>query len=69
MVTTFKTNHKTFPLYSSEYTDDEGIYMIGGSFGNGEDHIISFFSFNKYNPHLRRIDYSGVAPSSVDPII
>ena len=43
--------------------------MLGGLFGNGDDHIISFFSFSKYNPHLKRVDYSGVAPSSVDPII
>ena len=43
--------------------------MIGGLFGNGEDHVISFFSFSKYNPHLRRVDYSGVPPSSVDPLV
>lgn len=26
-------------------------------------------SFNKYNPVLRKIDYTGIPPSSTDPII
>ena len=38
----FKSHHKTLPLYSSEYTDEEGIYIVGGLFGNGDEHIISF---------------------------
>ena len=69
MLSTFKSSHKTLPLYSSEYTDEEGILVFGGSFGNGEDNVVSFFAFNKYNPHFKRVDYSGLPPSSHDPII
>lgn len=25
--------------------------------------------FNKYNPHLKRVDYSGLPPSSLEPIV
>jgi len=31
----FKTTHKRLPLYSSEYSDSEGLYFFGGIFGNG----------------------------------
>lgn len=69
MLSHFKGSHKTLPLYSSEYADDEGVYVVGGTYGNGDDNIISFISFNKYNPCIRRVDYSGIPPSSVDPVV
>ena len=34
MVSHFK-NHKTYPLYSSEYSDTEGLLIFGGTFGHG----------------------------------
>jgi len=38
-------------------------------FGNGEENIILFMGFNKYNPYLKRMDYTGIPASSVDPIL
>jgi hypothetical protein len=35
IVSHFKGTHKTFPLYSSEYSDNEGLLIFGGTFGNG----------------------------------
>jgi hypothetical protein len=41
------------------------LFIFGGAFGNGEDNIILFMGFNKYNPYLKRLDFSGVPPSSI----
>ena len=35
IVSYFKSSHKNFPLYSSEYSDNEGLLVFGGYFGNG----------------------------------
>lgn len=35
IVSSFKNSHKNFPLYSSEYSDQEGLLIFGGMFGNG----------------------------------
>jgi hypothetical protein len=68
IVASFKNTHKNYPLYSSEYADQEGLLIFGGMFGNGEENIILFMGFNKYNPYLKRVDYTGIPASSVDPI-
>lgn len=65
MISHFKSTHKSFPLYSSEYADSEGILIFGGFFGNGEESIVLFLNFNKYNPTLKKLDYSGIPPSSI----
>lgn len=36
IITSFKPSQKKFPLYSSEYSDQEGLLVFGGFFGNGE---------------------------------
>jgi hypothetical protein len=69
MLSNFRTTHKNFPLYSSEYSDEEGIFLFGGTFGNGEDNIVSFISFNKYNPYYRKIEFQGSPPSSIEPLV
>jgi hypothetical protein len=61
----FREGHKTLPLYSSEYSDLEGLYFFGGSFGAGSDNVLLFMALNTYNPCLRRVTYSGSPPSSV----
>lgn len=43
--------------------------MFGGTFGNGEDNIVSFISFNKYNPHYQKIEFQGNPPSSIEPLV
>lgn len=55
MVNHFRSVHKNLPLYSSEYTDQEGIFIFGGCFGNGDENVLLFLSFNKYNPTIRRL--------------
>lgn len=35
IISNFKPSHKSFPLYSSQYSDSEGLLMFGGTFGNG----------------------------------
>ena len=69
MVSNFRSTHKNLPLYSSEYTDMQGSFIFGGTFGNGDQSILLFLSFNKYNPTLRRLQYVGIPPSPVDPIV
>jgi hypothetical protein len=34
-IANFKNTHKNYPLYSSEYSDNEGLFIFGGMFGNG----------------------------------
>lgn len=68
VISHFKSTHKALPLYSSEYSDSEGLYIFGGSFGNGEENILLFMGFNKYNPYLKRLEYSGIPPSNIQPI-
>lgn len=43
--------------------------MFGGFFGNGHENVVLQFVFNKYIPILRKVDYSGVPPSSIEPIV
>lgn len=68
IVSSFKSSHKNFPLYSSEYSDHEGLLVFGGTYGNGEENVLLFMGFNKYNPYLKRVEYSGIPPSSIEPI-
>lgn len=41
--------------------------MFGGGFGNGQENVILQMIFNKYIPVLKKIDYSGIPPSSIEP--
>ena len=66
MVAHFKANHKVLPLYSSEYGDNEGLYFFGGVFGKGTENGLLFMAFNAYNPVLRRLEYTGILPSSLN---
>ena len=54
------------PLYSSEYSDNEGLYFFGGHFGNRNDNVLLFLGLNSYNPTLKKIVYSGNPPSSAN---
>jgi hypothetical protein len=67
-IASFK-ERKHLPLYSADYADYEGVYIFGGGFGNGQDNIILHMSFNKYVPVLKKVDYSGLPPSCIDPVL
>ena len=69
MIPHFKATHKNLPLYSSEYSDEEGAYIFGGNFGDGNDNIVTMLGFNKYNPYFRRVEYRGSPPPSSDPLV
>jgi hypothetical protein len=28
-----------------------------------------FMGFNKYNPYLKRVEYTGIPPSSTEPVV
>jgi hypothetical protein len=36
IISSFKNTHKSYPLYSSEYSETEGLLIFGGVFGNGD---------------------------------
>ncbi len=45
------------------------MYVFGGGYGNGQENVLLQMSFNKYIPVIRKVDYSGMPPSSIDPIL
>jgi hypothetical protein len=65
----FRNTHKKLPLYSSEYNEHEGLYIFGGFFGNGSENVVLFLGFNNYNPYLKKLEYTGIPPSSLDPLV
>ena len=60
---------KHLPFYLAEYAEHEGIYVFGGGFGNGQENVMLQISFNKYIPVVKKVDYSGIPPSSLEPIM
>ena len=60
---------KSYPLYSADYEDHEGIYFFGGSNENDEENYLIQMKFDKYTPVLKRVNYTGTAPSHVDPLL
>ena len=45
------------------------MYLFGGFNGNGQQNTLMQMQFNKYIPSIKRIDYSGIPPSPIDPIV
>jgi hypothetical protein len=43
--------------------------MFGGHYGNGYENIVLFIGFNNYNPYIKKLEYSGIPPSSIEPIV
>lgn len=65
----FSKERKHLPLYAADYMQHEGMYIFGGIHGNGQQNILLQLQFNKYIPTIKRVDYSGMPPSSIDPIV
>ena len=60
---------KSYPFYNAEYGNEEGIYFFGGINQEGVPNNVSQLVFNRYVPVLKRVKFSGLPPSPVDPII
>jgi len=47
--------HDSYPFYSKDYGNQEGLYIFGGSNQSGEFNILLQLRLNKYTPVMHRL--------------